>query len=555
MTVTTPVLAATVGGVALSPKRGGGVTFDTSRAPHVQATLPVALDPATLAALDPRQSPPPRVQITSGGRMFDLGVRERPVDHREGVVGLTLASDEALLSDYAPLTDDESAYGYQASLRGVVNYVLGKAIPGAALEASPAVDADATVYAAAVNLALDPRVVSLSSYSPVACTRIADTTFPGPQAGVGHQGVHLHTPTSTDSFVEMYLSSPMVAGKTYTISASGSVRATVGGTATARSRRIVVFYRVGAGPYLEVASPAVPTTVRTGTAGTRVSVTVTLPPGTTSALVRLYHGHTSGTISWGLPRVSEQTAPGPHNTDYFCGALPATTHYEYAWDGTADASASRRKLLIDAAAPDALWWRAGVNALRFLAPLLQAKGLRLVCDEQRRWTLRGEDYEAPGALALRVGVNIVEADEKISRDDEFWFDARVTRYRWTDQDGVQQERADAYALNTPYTRLTTLDIDAPYPGPGRSEYAVRRAQGLGREVVATAQAIWTATVEQVVSVVLDGAPTQIGTARAVAFDFDTDRMTITTRTTDTPVGAINLLTGTVDALTGPINNL
>lgn len=67
--------------------------------------------------------------------------------------------------------------------------------------------------------------------------------------------------------------------------------------------------------------------------------------------------------------------------------------------------------------------------------------------------------------------------------------------------------------------------------------------------------MWTATAEQVVSVVLDGAPTQIGVARAVAFDFGSGEMTITTRTTDTPPGAVNLLTGTVNSLTGTVNNL
>ncbi len=554
MTVNVASLTATVGGVDLAPS-GGGVSFDTTRAPHVSCSLNVPFRADTLPALDPRQSPPPRIQIKSSGRAFDLTVRGRTVNHDTGDVVLSLASDEALLSDYAPLVDDEKPYAYQSSLRGVVNYVLGKALPGAALQASPSVDANATVYTSAVNLARDPRVTDVSNYGPVNCTRIADGTFPGAQSGVSHAGVHLHTPTSADSFVEVYLSSSLAAGKTYTVSATGSVRAAVGGSATSRSRRIVVFYQVGAGPYLEAASPAVPATVRTGTAGTRVSVTVTLPPGTTSALVRLYHGHTSGTISWALPRVSEWVAPGPHNVDYFCGALPPTAQYAFAFDGTADASASRRTLVIDAPAPDALWWRAGVDAMRFLAPILQARGLRLVCDERRRWTLRGESYEAPGALALRAGVNIVSAGEVISRDERFWFDARVTRYRWTDQGGVQQERLDAYAINTPYTRLTTLDIAAPYPGPGRSEYAVRVAQSVGREVVATLQAVWTATAEQVVSVVLDGAPTQIGVARAVEFDFTSGEMTITTRTTDTPAGAVNLLTGTVNNLTGTVNNL
>ena len=149
MTVGVASLTATVGGVDLAPS-GGGVSFDTTRAPHVSCSLNVPFRAATLSALDPRQSPPPRVQINSSGRAFDLTVRERTVNHDTGDVVLSLASDEALLSDYAPIVDDETPYAYQSSLRGVVNYVLGKVIPGAALEASPAVDADTTVYTSVV---------------------------------------------------------------------------------------------------------------------------------------------------------------------------------------------------------------------------------------------------------------------------------------------------------------------------------------------------------------------------------------------------------------------
>lgn len=540
----------------------GGGAFGGGRSINVPVWTPA---PEVLEALDPRQSPPPRVTVTAskdGGtpRTFDLHVRDRSIDHKNGRVTLSLASDEALLQDYAPLADDAAPYAYQSSLRGVINYALNAAIPGAVLAASPATDADVTVYTATVNTVPDPRITNLANYPVTSATRVADTTFPGAQRGVTHTGAHLHTPTSSDSFIEFgggsgALRLGMTGGKTYTISASGSVRTPLSGTRHARALRIVAFYRVGSGAYVEVASPALPTTVRTGTNGTRVSVDVALPVGATEAFVRLYHGYTGGSVTWGLPRVSEKVAPGPHNVDYFWGGAPATTEHSYVWERTADASPSRRVLLIDAPAADSLWWRSGTSALDFLHPLVQAKGLRLVCDERRVWTLRDENYNAPGALALRSGVTLTSADETISRDAGLWFDARVTRYRWTDSAGVQQERTDAYALAIPYTRLTTVDVDAAYVGPGRSEYAVRRAQGMGREVAVSTVSDWTAAAEQPVSVMLPDVPAQIGLTQAITFDLDTDEMTVTTRTTDTPAGAINLLAGTVNALTGTVNAL
>lgn len=204
---------------------------------------------------------------------------------------------------------------------------------------------------------------------------------------------------------------------------------------------------------------------------------------------------------------------------------------------------------------DALIWKAGEDALSFLHPLVQRAGLRLVCDEERRWTLRDETFEAPGSLLLRQGVNLVQAEEMISRDAGFWFDARVTRYRWTDAAGLQQERIDSYALTPSYSRLTLLEVSAPYPGPGRSEYAVRRAQGVGREVTVATVSDWTATAELGVSIILADTPPQLGKVQRVTFDLDNDEMTIAARTVDTPEGAINLLPGTINALTGTINDL
>lgn len=551
---------ATVGGASLDVAEGS-VSFDSTRAPFVQQRLTIPLPArATLENLDPRKSPVPRVLLRSSKagivRDFDLHVRGTRIDRERAVVELSLASDEALLSDWASPTDDDAPYQYQTSLRAICNYVLGKVIPGAALAPTPANDANATIYSAASNLIPDPRVTALTDYGAVGATRAYDTTYPGPQTGVGHNGLHLHTPTSTDSFVSIggdagALRLGMKPGARYTFSATGSVRTTLSGTAHARALRLVAFYRSGSGAIQEVRSAPISAAVN---ATTRVAVTFDLPKDATEAWIRAYHGRGAGSLTWALWRLSEETEPGTHNTDYFWGGKPGTSAYAFSWSGTPDASASERRLVIDAPSPDSLWWRAGISALDFLAPIVQTHGYRLVCDERRVWTLRGESYLGPGTVNLREGVNVVNASDQIDRSDGLWFDACVVKYRWLDRAGVQRERIDSH-IREGYSRLITIELDAPYPGPGFAAYAVRRAQGRGREITATAPADWSVTAEQSLAARLNDSPAQLGTVLSVEFDIGADRMSITARTVETLPGAINLIDGTVNSLPGTVNNL
>lgn len=363
--------------------QSGSIRLDAGSSPHVTASLDVAIgswsytvveypdeegygygegpygglgyggyysmpawstDVETLIALDPRENARIRIDvnaITASGvqtRSFDLGLRERSIDYLNSTITLNLASDEGLLEDYGPLADDTAPLALASSLRDIIDYVLGEAIPGAALESTPAIDADLT------------------------------------------------------------------------------------------------------------------------------------------------------------------PAPG----------------------GSED---------------DAFTWQAGQSALDFLHPLVQVAGYRLVCDEARQWTLRSEDYYADGSTMIRHGVNMIEADETIDRESGIWFDAAVTRHTWTDSGGLEQIRTDSYALTTPYTRLALFERDTPYPGPGFSEYAVRRAQQRGREVTATSVSDWRVNAEQPVTIYLADAPIQTGLTQSVEFDLSTDRMTINTRTVDTPDAA------------------
>lgn len=186
------------------------------------------------------------------------------------------------------------------------------------------------------------------------------------------------------------------------------------------------------------------------------------------------------------------------------------------------------------AADEAKLWKAGDSAEDFLRPILQASGLRLVCDEQRQWTLRDEDYTAGGMLNVRHGFNIMDGEDSIDRDSGIWFDAAIARYRWRDSAGDQQEAVDSYAATPSYTRAEVFDFDHPYPGPGFAEYAVRRAKGRGREVTFTIEMDWNAQAEQTVFAVLDDMPFQVGSTQSITFDLDAELMTGTTMTLEAP---------------------
>ncbi|QCQ16984.1 hypothetical protein [Microbacterium sp. RG1] len=195
----------------------------------------------------------------------------------------------------------------------------------------------------------------------------------------------------------------------------------------------------------------------------------------------------------------------------------------------------------DDAHADALVWRAGVTALDFLSPLVQARGLRLVCDEQRVWTLRGETYagHGDGVVTVGWGVDLIDTEDTIDRGSGEWFDAAVVRYTWT-QDGLEQTATDAHALTHPPTRVQLIEKETPFPGAGLASYAVRRAQHRGRQVRAVKVADWTATAEETVILTVPDE-IHVGSADQVRFDLDRDEMTVTARTVDTPDTAWILL--------------
>lgn len=564
---------------------GGSITLDAGRAPHVTAQLDVAMpghyewievgagdgygeggygeggyggalylpewvpDADLLADLDPREACRIRVTATLGGvsREFDLGLRDREVRHADGALSLSLASDEAILEDFRPLADDPAPLDYQTSLRSVVEYVLGAASPGETLAASPALDADATRYWSVTSMLLNPSAEgTLDPWTAAGnCTLFHSTAARTGTNSCGFTSVAAGVLAVTPMALTGKTS--VTAGKSYVFNGYGRRFG-----ATARTIQAVIRWvnADGATPWSDVEGTPVALTDTDWTA--RATVIGIAPAGAVAAF--MFFRITGSTAAGQIGYIDDAMFyEGDAIVPPFTGASTDDAGYDYAWTGDANASTSTRTPLNEAPY-EALIWRAGQSAMDFLAPLVQVAGFRLVCDEAREWTLRDERYAAAGSLSIRHAVNLIDGTDSISRDADLFFDAAVTTYEWTDRDGIQQRRVDSYALPGA-TRVRHFERTTAYPGPGFSEYAVRRAQGRGREVTATSVADWTAHAEQPATVVLDGAPTQVGNTQSVSYDLNTDRMSITLRTLEIPEGSVDLLGGNVNALAGTVNAL
>jgi len=281
---------------------------------------------------------------------------------------------------------------------------------------------DAPAVAPAVNKILDPRLTSVNGYPATRVSRGVDPIFPGAQDGVPHNGLLLHSPDpkNNDSFASVRtdagfgISMEMEAGKSYVFSATGSVRSILKGTPHPRARRIVVFHRAGSGAYTEVMSPPIPDLVEAGGGGgVRLRVEFTLPPETTEAFIRLYHGHTAGSVAWAMPRLSEKgNDPEVDDGAYFWGGKPAGGGYAYAWQSTPDLSPSSRTVTTPP------------------PPLLQGYPLLQIADTSHSTvseigTLRGYAREAilRGARTQEVIDVTVSAEEDVEPGD--WADVRT----------------------------------------------------------------------------------------------------------------------------------
>lgn len=521
--------------------RGGGVNMDEGKAPHVISRLTISIPgEAVQELLDARD--PRRVEIAAGvsyhpltpapaqARAFDLGLRGRRIDHVNGTIQLDLASDEALLMDDVLLADtpNRDALDYQDSIRAMIDAVVLSRI-GAALEPGGP-DTPFRVLSDGTNLIPNPALeTGIGSWLAAGNCALAWST-------VAHTGTHALAFQAGAAGAQQVNATPLAtyltvtAGKTYQWSVWGRK---LSATPAATTLRVgIQWFNVS---NVQIGVDLLSTAGALTAAYARYHVIGEAPVGAVKARAIV--------LVLGAANNLEATAiddalfmEGDRLQDAFNGDTTDTDEYAYAWTGVAGASTSTRAALIERS-PQMLDWEPGESAWEFIQPVFQTVGLRLFCDERRRWFLVDASYIAAGQTQIAVGTNATSADDEISRDSDEWCDAALVIYRWNDQTDTPTVRYDWYA-EPGHTRVRVVELNRAFTGPGFAEYIVKRAAGKGRQITASAVSQYQAQPGQPVTITLPSTPIQTGLIASVEWSLDNDEMTVRSRgLTDTPPDA------------------
>jgi len=520
--VTTPLvrqeITAVVAADAHKPA-GGQLTLDALGVPYGSATIEFPLnDDTALNDFDPRTDA--RVVITATdvirgmSRTFDFGIRSREVDYVARTVSVDAATDEALLQDYAQLTLDEGTREHEDSLREIVTYVLAKI--GAVLEAG-SVDAAMTAAWAVTNQFPNPNSIGdLTAFTQSTnANGIALVSGSSPWPGGSPDYVRWAATAAGASFVRHTSAYSVIPGRQYT--ASAWFRASVAG------QGVRWMFRSWAGDtrISDVSTIQVPV----GTSNVYVSGTYVAPPGVTK--VEVFAQFQATAAANAIAMDGSMFYEGEDLVTTFTGSSAPDALYTYTWSGTVNASPSTRNPIVERD-PSLFLWKPGTTAWDFLEPFTSQSGLRLFCDEARKWRLIDPGtYTVPGFVRLSA-YNAIKGTDTISRQDaDVFATGVVVRYVWEDPDGTTRTGYDA--AGTP-GKVFVVDQARAYPGPGAAAAILSRRNGTGRTQDVDALTDWTATPGNDASIVLPDAPEQQGAVSSVRFSLGDDAaMSVGTR--------------------------
>lgn len=485
------------------------ITLDDAWAPYCQATLVCALPAAAvLAAIDPRNFDPIEITVTRdvGGqrRVFWLVLVDRVVDQKAATLTLVCASGEQHLMDLArtATTVDTSARTHQASLRAILNNVVLPTI-------TPSTQLVPASRPLRYNRALNPRVhVDTSNWWSGGT--IARTSHDGRWWATAEPGIYT------------YAQATGVIGSHY--AASLLVRGAPGTSFTVVSTDSVAGSWVAALGWLTI--PA--------SGEVRVSVPAAAPVANSWLLLGI--GLPTAAVFVTEVLIEEVLGPGePVKGPYFDGSTLVDSGYGCSWTGAADASISMYAEVnptpdwnatpgVTGGDVTALDWPPGRTAWDFIAPLIQASGLRLYCDELGAWRLVDPAAAVPGAVNITQGVNLTDGRESISRTRD-WFDSVVVSYKWNDAAGVSHQAYDAAAPLSPI-KTHVVEVDRPYPGVGAAAAILTRASGRGRVFELRALSDYAVKPGQAITATLPDTPVQTGLVSSVTWRLPDDQMDV-----------------------------
>ncbi len=495
--------------------------------------------------------------VPAPGVTADLVLRERAVSHDGKKINLKLASDEALLSTWADITDDSTPRTHEENLRNLVNYVLNKAIPGAALQPGTA-NAAIPASWSATNLMTNPTAgLDLSGWSNTqgSISRLSTGTFPPNTSLASAVRATMNAGADRGPYFNGGDDSTVLGG-TLNVAVREKQLYRVSmyiRTSVAKTARLVVVQRNAANATAgrNIHGPNFTTTANTWT---RVSFVFQAYPGAVRMGVFPYLPSSTYAAGNTVDVTGVMVTEGTLDHSYFDGGTVVRPDlYTYEWNDQAHVSVSERKA-IQERRPELFTWEAGTNAWDFLKPLVASAGLRLFCDEQRRWWLINPvAWAVPGRFSARPSNTVQGTDTMNADDEDNGITGVVATYRWTDADGISRKKVDPAGVAG---KVKLLEFDREYPGPGVAAAHLKKTQGLGRVQDVTVATDYTVRPGQEVQIDLPGTFPQLGTVNRVQWELTNGLMSIgSAGLRETPPGAIDLLNGTIDGLTGTIDSL
>jgi hypothetical protein len=563
-TIAATVYSSVGASLAVLSIKEANLTLDDSWAPYVQGTIVAfAPDQSTIEALTPYASlrvhatatqsfgtgtewnPVARSAVT---RTFDLVLISTEVDHNEGTMTLAMESDEALLRAYTKLTaTPERTYGL--SVKDAVVYALAKV--GATLQAGAA-DASLT------SDTLDPVRTNLV-LNPSAGTNVTSwATSPGSGGAATAARVATGGPPGIPTFYRNTVTTASPAqffvyqGNTgVNVTANTEYMASMWVRSSAATQVSIVMqgYTSGGAGLTGGGSPSV-TLVPNVWTQLKYNYRAESTAATTRFHVRTDNAMAVG-VTFDVTGMLLALNVGTNPETYFDGSNRGgrdASLYSIAWTGTAHASTST---LTEVANTDATIWLPGVTAWDWVSDLVSAGGLRLFCDEQRRWFLVSSVI-LDGLITLSPQTGIERAtDTRSLQDNSDYYTGVLIRYQAPSDPLTGLTPAPVYDIAGTQGRVLTIDRDVASPGPGAASAILNRAVGKGRTLSVTNESNYETTPGKSLNITLPGTPIQTGSVSSVSWSFPDARMTVGSKgLTDTPVNAWTFATGTWAAATG-----
>jgi hypothetical protein len=177
---------------------------------------------------------------------------------------------------------------------------------------------------------------------------------------------------------------------------------------------------------------------------------------------------------------------------------------------------------------DALAWQPGETGWGYLSGIVGMAGLRLWCDERGQWHLEDPELvEVPGQL-VASGLSVTDLTDQVSRENGGWGDSAVVTYEW--DDASTGDRRVAYdAAGVTGGRTITRTVQRPYPGAGLARGILRKAQALGRVLGLGGVGDYSVRPYQAFQMTMPDDSIHAGIVSAVTWSQPDDVMSVRTR--------------------------